>query len=433
MKTEFTAEQRKNPLIQLMEENLRKCVHCGFCLAACPTYSVLGDERDSPRGRIYLIKGMLEQGGAPEPEVVSHVDRCLSCLACMVACPSGVNYQHYIDHARNYVEEHHQRSLFDRTLRSVLAAIIPYTGRFKLALILAKIAKPFMQPFAGLLGPKLFGMINMAPKKLPKAILSDGPGVFNAEGAPRKRIALLPGCAQKTLRPSINEATIRLLTRMGVEVVISEGLGCCGALNHHLGKDDAARVFARANIDAWMKEIDQGGLDGIVINAAGCGTEVKDYAFLLKDDPIYSEKAQQISRLTKDITEIVADLELPELKETNLPGVIYHDACSLKNGQGITQQPRDQLKAAGFDVFEIPGTHFCCGSAGSYNLLQPVMADTLKERRIGGVNGVLENSDAALLATGNIGCLIQLASGTDIPVVHTVELLDWATGGPKPQ
>ncbi len=428
MKTDFTAEQRTNPLIQVMEDNLRKCVHCGFCLSACPTYSVLGDERDSPRGRIYLIKDMLEQGGAPQPDVVTHVDRCLSCLACMSACPSGVHYQHYIDHARAYVEDHHQRPWFDRGLRSILAHILPYAGRFRVALSLAKFAKPF----AGLLGSKLSGMIKMAPGSLPTAKLPDGPKVFPAEGDVKKRIALLPGCAQKVLRPSINEATIRLLTRMGVDVVVSKGVGCCGALTHHLGKDDAARDFAKANIDSWMREIDQGGLDAIVINAAGCGTEVKDYAFLFKDDPNYRDKAAKISNLTQDISEVIADLELPQSVGTNLPGVVYHDACSLKNGQGITQQPRDQLKEVGFDVVEIPGRHFCCGSAGSYNLLQSDMADQLKERRLDKIASVLKASDASVLATGNIGCLVQLADGADVPVVHTVELLDWATGGPKP-
>ncbi len=428
MKTDFTSEQPTNPLIQMMEDNLRKCVHCGFCLSACPTYSVLGDERDSPRGRIYLIKDMLEQGGPPQAEIVTHIDRCLSCLACMSACPSGVHYQHYIDHARAFVEEHHQRPWFEELLRNVLAEILPYAGRFRLALNLAKLAKPF----AALFGKQLSGIINMAPAKIPQVIMPDGPQVYPAEGAAKKRIALLPGCAQKVLRPSINEATIRLLTRLGAEVVIAEGVGCCGALTHHLGKDDAAREFAKANIDAWLRELDLGGLDAIVINAAGCGTEVKDYAFLLKEDLDYCDKAQKISELTKDITEVIADFDLPKSKQADLPGIVYHDACSLMHGQGITRQPRDQLKEVGFEVFEIPGRHFCCGSAGSYNLLQPTMADQLQARRLDKIESVLETGDASVLATGNIGCLVQLASGSNMPVVHTVELLDWATGGPKP-
>jgi glycolate oxidase iron-sulfur subunit len=428
MKTEFTSDQRTNPIIQAIEENLRKCVHCGFCLSACPTYSVLGDERDSPRGRIYLIKDMLEQGGAPNPEIVTHVDRCLSCLACMSACPSGVHYQHYIDHARAYVEEHHQRPWFDSVLRAALAIVLPYAGRFRLALRLAK----FAQPVAFILGSQLAAMINMAPANIQKPTLPDGSQIYPAEGQRKKRVALLLGCAQKVLRPSINEATIRLLTRLGCEVVVSNDVGCCGALTHHLGKDDAARDFAQANIDAWQSEIDGEGLDAIVINAAGCGTEVKDYAYLFKEDPAYRELAQKISDLTKDISEIVADLELPSAAVIHLPAVVYHDACSLMHGQGITVAPRQQLQSVGFDVAEIPGRHYCCGSAGSYNLLQPEMAGQLKDQRIGGLDDVLSENGAQILATGNIGCLVQLASGTDIPIVHTVELLDWATGGPRP-
>jgi len=429
MKTEFTSAQRSNPIIQEIEANLRKCVHCGFCLSACPTYSVLGDERDSPRGRIYLIKDMLEQGGAPNPEIVSHVDRCLSCLACMSACPSGVHYQHYIDHARAYVEEHHQRPWFDGVLRAALAFILPYTGRFRLALSLAKFAKPL----AFLFGTKLAAMINMAPDNIQKPTLPEGSQIYPAEGVRKKRVALMLGCAQKVLRPSINEATIRLLTRLGCEVVVSKDVGCCGALTHHLGKDEAARDFAKANITAWTREIEGEGLDAIVINAAGCGTEVKDYAYMFKAEPAHREAAQNISDLSKDISEIIADLELPAATTANLPSVVYHDACSLMHGQGITEPPRQQLRNAGFKVVEIPGRHYCCGSAGSYNLLQPEMAGQLKDRRLGGIDGVLSESSAEILATGNIGCLVQLASGTSTPVVHTVELLDWATGGPCPE
>ena len=428
MKTEFTSAQRANPIIQEIEANLRKCVHCGFCLSACPTYSVLGDERDSPRGRIYLIKDMLERGGAPNPEIVSHVDRCLSCLACMSACPSGVHYQHYIDHARAYVEDHHQRPWFEGVLRAALAFILPYGGRFRLALSFAKFAKPV----AFLFGTKLAAMINMAPAKIQKPALPDGSQIFPAEGPRKKRVALMLGCAQKVLRPSINEATIRLLTRLGCEVVVSKEIGCCGALTHHLGKDEAAREFARANIAAWKSEIEGDGLDAIVINAAGCGTEVKDYAYLFKEDAAHRETAQKISDLTKDISEFIAELELPAATTANLPDVVYHDACSLMHGQGITEPPRQQLRSAGFNVVEIPGRHYCCGSAGSYNLLQPEMAGQLKDRRIGGIDSVLSESKAEILATGNIGCLVQLASGTALPVVHTVELLDWATGGPIP-
>jgi glycolate oxidase iron-sulfur subunit len=429
MKTDFTPIQRSNPFFQEMEKNIRKCVHCGFCLSACPTYSILGDERDSPRGRIYLIKDMLEQDGPPSKEIVTHVDRCLSCLACVSACPSGVDYQHYIDNARSYIEDHYKRPWFERSFRTILVSILPYPKFFRIMLGLANLVRPFV----GLLEGTFLNIMSITPANLPTVKIPDGPQVFPANGAQVKRIALLTGCAQRVLRPSINEATIRLLTRMGVGVVVTKGIGCCGALNQHLGKVDKARVFAKANIDAWIKEIDQGGLDGIVINAAGCGTEVKDYGFLFKDDPVYSSKAERISRLAKDISEVITELELPLPKIHDLPGIMYHDACSLMHGQGITQQPRDLLKQVGFDVEEVPGPHFCCGSAGSYNLLQPTMANCLKAIRVNGLENGIKASKASIVATGNIGCLIQLESGCSVPIFHTVELLDWATGGPDPQ
>lgn len=428
MKTNFTADQRSNPLMAMMEENLRKCVHCGFCLPSCPTYSVSGDERESPRGRIYLIKDMLEREGAPNKEIVTHIDSCLSCLACMSACPSGVNYQHYIDYARHHVENHHQRRGFERFMRMLLVYTITHAKVFKIALKVAKLAKPFSRFF----GLKISNMISMAPTKLKTAEITNEARIYPAEGIRIKRVGLLMGCAQNVLRPSVNEATIRLLTRMGMEVVVSDGVGCCGALSHHIGKNDIARDSAKTNIDAWLKEFDQRGLDNIIINAAGCGTEVKDYAYMFKDDPAYKGKAQKISDLTRDISELISEHQLPTVKLSNQPNIIYHDACSLMHGQGIRLEPREHLKSAGFEVVEIPGRHFCCGSAGSYNLLQPTMANELKDRRLALIGEVSDSNKVSILATGNIGCLMQFASGTDLQVVHTVELLDWATGGLKP-
>jgi glycolate oxidase iron-sulfur subunit len=428
MKTDFTEEQRSNPLMQMMEENLRKCVHCGFCLPSCPTYSVLGDERESPRGRIYLIKDMLESGNAPNTETVSHVDSCLSCLACVSACPSGVDYQHYIDYARSYIENHHQRPWFERFLRSLIVYIITHLRLFKFALRMARFAKPFSRFFSS----KNFSLINMVPAELKIEKITNTAKVFPAKGLKIKRVALLMGCAQNVLRPSINEATIRLLTRMNMEVVVTEGVGCCGALNHHIGKDNIARDLAKTNIDAWLTEFDQRGIDNIVVNAAGCGTEIKDYAYMFKDDPEYNDKAKKISNLTKDISELLSEHQLPSASLSNQPSIIYHDACSLMHGQGITREPREHLKAVGFELAEIPGRHFCCGSAGSYNLLQPAMAETLKDRRLTLIDKVPKSNRTSILATGNIGCLMQLASGTGLQVVHTVELLDWATGGLKP-
>ncbi len=424
MKTTFTEDQRANPLIKDMEENLRKCVHCGFCLSACPTYSILGDERDSPRGRIYLIKDMLEMDGSPNPAIVSHIDKCLSCLACMSACPSGVHYQHYVDQARAHIEDTFERPLFDRLIRWFLGYVLPHPDRFRFVIGLSRLVRPFRS----LMGRKLEGMIELAPANLPKAQMPVRSAVYRATGEKKMRVALMTGCVQQVLRPSINEATIRLLTRLGAEVVVPAGSGCCGALVHHLGKNDDALDFARRNIAAWIDETEGDGLDAIVINASGCGTEVKDYGFMLRRDIIWRKKAEKVSALTKDVSEVIADLELEDNVSAKLSAVIYHDACSLLHGQGIFEQPRNLLVEAGYEVQEIPGKHYCCGSAGSYNLLQPDIAIWLKDQRLAEISKL----GAQVIATGNIGCLTQLATKATLPVVHTVELLDWATGGPRP-
>ncbi|MDP6925914.1 MAG: heterodisulfide reductase-related iron-sulfur binding cluster [Rhodospirillales bacterium] len=335
MKTTFTEDQRANPLIKDMEENLRKCVHCGFCLSACPTYSILGDERDSPRGRIYLIKDMLEMVGSPNPAIVSHIDKCLSCLACMSACPSGVHYQHYVDQARAHIEDTFERPLFDRLIRWFLGYVLPHPDRFRFVIGLSRLVRPFRS----LMGRKLEGMIELAPANLPKAQMPVRSAVYKATGEKKMRVALMTGCVQQVLRPSINEATIRLLTRLGAEVVVPAGSGCCGALVHHLGKNDDALDFARRNIAAWIDETEGDGLDAIVINASGCGTEVKDYAFMLRRDIIWRKKAEKVSALTKDVSEVIADLELEDNVSAKLSAVIYHDACSLLHGQGIFEQP----------------------------------------------------------------------------------------------
>ncbi len=424
MKTTFTEDQRANPLIKDMEENLRKCVHCGFCLSACPTYSILGDERDSPRGRIYLIKDMLEMDGSPNPAIVSHIDKCLSCLACMSACPSGVHYQHYVDQARAHIEDTFERPLFDRLIRWFLGYVLPHPDRFRFVIGLSRLVRPFRS----LMGRKLEGMIELAPANLPKAQMPVRSAVYRATGEKKMRVALMTGCVQQVLRPSINEATIRLLTRLGAEVVVPAGSGCCGALVHHLGKNDDALDFACRNIAAWIDETEGDGLDAIVINASGCGTEVKDYGFMLRRDIIWRKKAEKVSALTKDVSEVIADLELEDNVSAKLSAVIYHDACSLLHGQGIFEQPRNLLVEAGYEVQEIPGKHYCCGSAGSYNLLQPDIAIWLKDQRLAEISKL----GAQVIATGNIGCLTQLATKAALPVVHTVELLDWATGGPRP-
>ncbi len=423
MKTNFTPEQLCDPAIEQANGILRACLHCGFCTATCPTYQVLGDELDSPRGRIYLIKDMLENDRPADAKTVKHIDRCLSCLACMTTCPSGVHYMHLVDHARAHIEKTYKRPLMDRMLRWTLANILPYPGRFRLALLGAKIGRPFraLVPDA-----RLRAMLEMAPKRIPPVSRGDDPQVFSAKGARKMRVALMTGCAQKALNTDINDATIRLLRRLGCEVVIARGMGCCGALVHHMGKEDESHASAVRNIRAWMAEVNGEGLDAIVINTSGCGTTVKDYGHMLRNEPIAADAAV-ISGLAVDVSELLARLDLP--KADMGMRVAYHAACSLQHGQQIKTTPKDLLKRAGFEVVEPKDSHLCCGSAGTYNLMQPEISGQLKARKV----QTLEAKEPQVIAAGNIGCMIQIGSGTDVPVVHTVELLDWATGGPKPR
>ncbi|MBT3141168.1 glycolate oxidase subunit GlcF [Ruegeria litorea] len=423
MQTTFTAEQLLDPAIQRSNEILRSCVHCGFCTATCPTYQVLGDELDSPRGRIYLIKDMLENERVPDETTVKHVDRCLSCLACMSTCPSGVHYMHLVDHAREYIEQNYQRPFTDRALRWILAQILPYPKRFRLALLGAKIGRPFkfLMPDA-----RLKAMLEMAPKTIPPVSRNDDPQSFAPKGQQVKRVALMTGCAQKALNTDINDATIRLLTRLGCEVVVAEGAGCCGALTHHMGKSDESHKTAAKNIRAWTAEMDGQGLDAIVINTSGCGTTVKDYGHMFRNDKLAADAAR-VSGLAMDISELLMTLDLPERADKDLT-VAYHAACSLQHGQQIKTHPKTLLKRAGFKVVEPADSHLCCGSAGTYNLMQPEISGQLKTRKI----RTLEAKKPDLIAAGNIGCMMQIGSGTELPIVHTVELLDWATGGPQP-
>jgi glycolate oxidase iron-sulfur subunit len=422
MQTNFTDAQMADPKIQRANEILRSCVHCGFCTATCPTYQVLGDELDSPRGRIYLIKDMLENNRVPDEKTVKHVDRCLSCLACMTTCPSGVHYMHLVDHAREYIEENYKRPLFDRVMRAVLAQILPYEKRFRLAMRGAQLSKPL----APMMPAKIRNMVEFAPAKLPPPSLNDKPQVFAAKGKRIKRVALMTGCAQKALDTDINDATIRLLCRMGCEVVVAKGAGCCGALTHHMGKTKQSHATAAKNIKAWMAEVNGDGLDAIVINTSGCGTTVKDYGHMFGNTDL-AQDAQVIAALAKDVSEVLIDLKLPVNDPKDIR-VAYHSACSLQHGQQIKTHPKTLLKNAGFTVLEPSDPHLCCGSAGTYNLMQPEISKQLKDRKV----TTLEATQPEIIAAGNIGCMMQIGSGTGIPVVHTVELLDWATGGPKP-
>lgn len=424
MQTDFTPDQMSQPTIAIANDILRKCVHCGFCTATCPTYVLLGDELDSPRGRIYMIKHMLETAKPAPASVVKHIDRCLSCLSCASTCPSGVDYMHLIDHSRAYVEKTYARPLGDRLLRKLLALVLPNPTFFRLSLVGARLAHPFKALMPG----RLKGMIAMAPDKIPARSSVDAPQVFAPQGEKKMRVALMTGCAQKVLRPSINEATVRLLTRHGCEVVVASGASCCGALVHHMGKESAALDAARNNVAAWMAEVEGDGLDAIVINASGCGTTLKDYGFMLQGDPLWAEKAAKIASLSKDVTEVMASLGLGDVKVIDQPVIVYHSACSMQHGQNLRDEPKDLLKGAGFDVRDPAEGHLCCGSAGTYNLLQPEIAGRLKTRKVKN----LEAQKGDVIATGNIGCLVQISGATKLPVLHTVELLDWATGGPAP-
>ncbi|MEO0911618.1 MAG: glycolate oxidase subunit GlcF [Pseudomonadota bacterium] len=424
MQTSFSPEQLKDPATKRSNEVLRTCVHCGFCTATCPTYQVLGDELDSPRGRIYLIKDMLESGRPADAKTVKHIDRCLSCLACMSTCPSGVHYMHLVDHAREYIEETYKRPFSDRALRWVLARILPYPTRFRLALLGARIGRPFafLMPDA-----RLKAMLEMAPKKIPTPSLMEEPQVHKAVGPRRKRVVLMTGCAQRALNTDINEATIRLLTRHGCDVVISKGAGCCGALTHHMGKTAESHATAAKNIRAWSTEINGEGVDAIVINTSGCGTTVKDYGHMFRDTDLAAEAAAVAER-ARDISEVMVDLGLADAAAPEELKVAYHAACSLQHGQQIKTHPKTLLKAAGFTVLEPKDPHLCCGSAGTYNLMQPEISKELKVRKVKTLEALLPD----VISAGNIGCMMQIGGGTGVPVVHTAELLDWATGGPKP-
>jgi glycolate oxidase iron-sulfur subunit len=428
MQTNFTLAQLADPQTAEADKILRACVHCGFCTATCPTYALLGDELDSPRGRIYLIKDMLEQNRPATRDVVKHIDRCLSCLSCMTTCPSGVHYMHLVDHARDHIEKTYKRPLTDRTIRGLLARVLTNPALFRLAMVAGLIAKPFA-PVLNVIGLKrLAAMLRLSPPRLPSSPAETGK-VYPAQGERRGRVALLAGCIGPVLAPSINTAAIRLLNRHGIEVVVAAGEACCGSLVHHMGREEQALTLARNNIDAWTREIDGAGLDAILITVSGCGTTVKDYGFMFRTEAAYAEKAARVAARTKDVTEYLKTLDLAAGQAPRPLTVAYHSACSLQHGQKITQIPKELLSKCGFVVKDVPEGHLCCGSAGTYNILEPALAERLRERKVSNI----ERLKPDVIAAGNIGCITQIAAGTAIPVVHTVELLDWATGGPVPE
>ena len=428
MQTSFSLIQLADPDVSEADKILRACVHCGFCTATCPTYVLLGDEDDSPRGRIYLAKDMLEKGEPASREVAKHIDRCLSCLSCMTTCPSGVHYMHLIDHARAHVEKTYRRPLVDRLVRSMLVRVMTDPRLFRLALLAALLAKP-LAPVLDLIRLKpLAAMLRLAPLRLPGRN-PPATGMFPATGRRRGRVALLSGCVAPALAPGINDAAVRVLTRHGFEVVHVRDEGCCGSLAHHMGRKEEAHAAARRNIDAWMREIQGEGIDAILTTASGCGTTMKDYGFMLRNDPAYAERAAKVSGLSRDISEFISEIIKLEYVSRPAIKVAYHGACSLTHGQRVMEAPKMMLSNAGFMLIDIPEGHLCCGSAGTYNMLQPELANRLRDRKIANIDKVMPE----LIAAGNIGCITQIAAGTPIPVVHPIELIDWATGGAAPR
>ena len=430
METNFSKIQLKDKDNKSSEKIFRKCVHCGFCNATCPTYQLLGDELDGPRGRIYLIKDMLEKNKPANEKIVKHIDRCLSCYSCMTTCPSGVNYMHLIDHGRTHIEKTYKRTFGDRLVRNFLSTILSKSTNFKIVAVLTQ----FIKPFSFFFPKKIREMIEFMPKKFPKKTLPKMQ-IYAARNQkkPVARVALLTGCVQKVISPQINEATIRLLNRHNIEVVVSKGIECCGSLNHHLGKSDLAKENFKKNISIWYDEYLKNGLDAIISNTSGCGTTLKDYGFIFRSDDSFKKKAKKISELTKDIAEYLDNkVKLNFVAKSSNEKkykIAYHSACSMQHGQKIHKEPINLIKKTGNEVLEIADGHLCCGSAGTYNLLQSDIAKKLLKNKIENI----EKINPQFISTGNIGCITQIANGTKIPILHTVEVIDWYTGGPKPE
>jgi glycolate oxidase iron-sulfur subunit len=424
MRTEIAPQLLEDPDIKDVEQVLRACVHCGFCNATCPTYLLTGNELEGPRGRIYLIKSVLEGSIKPSRKTLEHIDNCLGCLSCETACPSGVDYSRLLENARPLLDKKVRRTFSDRLLRRLLILLLPYPGRLRFALKMSAVGRVF----SFLMPKNMKPLLDMAPKHLPRAAEVAKAGVIAAQGDKRMRVALLTGCVQSLLGPQINDATVRLLTRLGAEVVIPKEMGCCGALTFHMGERKRSRKLMQHNIEVWHKEIESEGLDAIVLNTSGCATVVREYDYIFRHDPQLADKAKMVVERVRDVSELVAELGLGEIKNNSGLRVAYHDACSLQHGQQIKAAPRRLLQEAGFAVVEVPEAHICCGSAGTYNMLRPDMAKELQQRKVAHVEIVKPQ----VVAAGNIGCMEQIGGGTKVPVVHTVELLDWATGGPRP-
>jgi glycolate oxidase iron-sulfur subunit len=426
MQTNFTKKQLQESSIIDANGIIRKCTHCGFCNATCPTYQVAGDELDGPRGRIYLIRDMLENNKPASEKITRHIDRCLSCYACMTTCPSGVNYMHLVDHARNHIEKTYVRPFFDRFIRILLSIILPSPKLFRIVGYLARFANPFKFLFP----KKIKNMLKYMPTSFPKSNY-ENKEVYSPKGKTYAKVALLTGCVQRVISPQINDSTIDILNRHGVEVIVPKEITCCGSLNHHLGKEDLAHKSFVNNINFWFKCYEEKNLDAILVTTSGCGTTLKDYGHIFRDDPDKDlrKKAKIISSLAKDVTEYLGkNIKLNFVEKDKKFKIAYHSACSMQHGQKLHNQPMNLLKKTGNEIVEIPDGHLCCGSAGTYNLLQGEMASELLVRKVSNIDKVKPD----FISTGNIGCITQISSGTKIPILHTIEILNWYTGGEKP-
>jgi len=426
MQTNFTKKQLQESSIIDANGIIRKCTHCGFCNATCPTYQVAGDELDGPRGRIYLIRDMLENNKPASEKITRHIDRCLSCYACMTTCPSGVNYMHLVDHARNHIEKTYVRPFFDRFIRILLSIILPSPKLFRIVGYLVRFANPFKFLFP----KKIKNMLKYMPTSFPKSNY-ENKEVYSPKGKTFAKVALLTGCVQRVISPQINDSTIDILNRHGVEVIVPKEITCCGSLNHHLGKEDLAHKSFVNNINFWFKCYEERNLDAILVTTSGCGTTLKDYGHIFRDDPDKDlrKKAKIISSLAKDVTEYLGkNIKLNFVEKDKKFKIAYHSACSMQHGQKLHNQPMNLLKKTGNEIVEIPDGHLCCGSAGTYNLLQGEMASELLVRKVSNIDKVKPD----FISTGNIGCITQISSATKIPILHTIEILNWYTGGEKP-
>lgn len=403
MQTRIAERYKQDPQIDDAESILRKCVHCGFCLATCPTYNIIGDELDSPRGRIYLIKQVLE-GEAPSDKTQLHLDRCLTCRNCETTCPSGVEYGRLVDIGRRVVEEEVGRSFSQRWLRWLLLKTLPYKNRIGPIVKLGQLVRPIL--------PESLRQ-SVPVRQVPRSLLSNE--------TTARRMLVLGGCVQPSMSPATNVACARVLQRLGISLVDLPGVGCCGAINHHLNDPETALEQMRMNIDVWWPEIEKGA-EAIVMTASGCGSVVKEYGHLLKEDPVYKEKAKAISEKCMDLAEILVKEDLSNLPidATRSGPIAYHPPCTLQHGQKLTGLAEKILTQAGLELTHVADSHTCCGSAGTYSILQRTLSSKLKQNKVDN----LEAGNPAMVATSNIGCQLHIQSATKLQVKHWIEVLD---------